>query len=78
MPIKYPYDDRLPSMISHSIDDFISHVAERKAKDLCHAEASELQEEIKHQMTMSKEMNVNKVDSTFYTNVNPITSKYVI
>lgn len=42
MEIRYPYDDRLPSMISPSIDDFISSVAERKAKDLCDTEATEL------------------------------------
>lgn len=67
--IKYPYDDVLPSMIGGSIDDFISNIAEKKAKDLTDAEVSELSEEVKHQMTMSKEMNINKVDGTFYSNV---------
>ena len=72
MQIKYPYDDQLPSMISYSIDDFISSVAEKRAKELCDTEASELSEEIKHQMTMSKEMNINKVDGSFYSNINPM------
>jgi hypothetical protein len=67
-PMKYPYDDRLPSMISESIDNFISKVAENKAKTLCNEEVNELSEEIKHQMTLSKEMYVNKVDGQYYNN----------
>ena len=67
-PMKYPYDDRLPSMISESIDNFISKVADEKAKKLCDEEVTELSEEIKHQMTLSKEMYVNKVDGQYYNN----------
>lgn len=67
-PMKYPYDDRLPSMISQSIDDFISGVADNKAKQLCDEEVNELSEEIKHQMTLSKEMYINKVDGAYYNN----------
>lgn len=75
-PMKYPYDDRLPSMISQSIDDFISTVADNKAKSLCDDEVNELSEEIKHQMTLSKEMYVNKVDGAYYNNA--MGQKFVI
>ena len=63
-------------MISHSIDNFISSVAEKKAKDLCDEEVTELSEEVKHQMTLSKEMNINKVDGAYYNNV--IGQKFIV